>query len=146
MGTVMLPCLSEFLTYFVSRIRTDVDKFSDIEISALMFHGYSLTEHLLFNRNRADWAPLDAEPFHFRSPEANINLDWTTLSPRRQCYRTDKEFTGQLELARHLRASDSRIAIWRQFRRFCNRWRRGAFFELEAMGLLGQPRPAAKRQ
>ena len=106
MGTVTLPCLSEFLTYFVSRIRTDLDKFSDIEISALMFHGYSLTEHLLLHRNRADWAPLDAEPFHFRSHEANINLDWTTLSPRHQCYRHDKEFPGQLELARHLQASD----------------------------------------
>lgn len=143
-GYSPLPCLSEFLTSFVSRIRTDLDRFSPIEISVLMFHGYSLTEHVLFNRDRADWAPLDAEPFRFHSAEADINLDWATLSPRHQCHGDSEEFPRQVEIARHLQASDLLIGVWRSFRRFCNRWRRGASFELEVMGLRDQPRPAGQ--
>lgn len=145
-GYAPLPCLSTFLTYFASRIRTDLDKFSPIEISTLMFHGYSLTEHVLFNRDRADWAPLDAEPFRFHTSEADINLDWATLSPRHQCYGDSEEFLRQVEISRHLQASDSRIGVWRNFRRLCNRWRRGASFELEVMGLRGQPHPVAQRR
>lgn len=143
-GTKPIPRLSEFLTPFVKRIRTDLDKFSHTEISALMFHGYSLTEHLLSSRDLEDWVPIDAEPFRFHSADANLKIDWATISPSRTCSYGDKEFPLQLDIARHLQASDSRIAVWRYVRRFCNRWRWVGFFEAEAMGLRGQPRPVSR--
>ncbi len=41
--------LPDEMTRHLARLRTDFDSFSDVEIAALMYHGYTLVNHRVFN-------------------------------------------------------------------------------------------------
>jgi predicted acylesterase/phospholipase RssA len=81
----------------VASIRTDLDSFSEIEISALMFHGYSLIDHCL-RAYHPDWIPQPPPAACFKSQAKGISIDWKALN-------SDEE----AKYERHLRASGSRI-------------------------------------
>ena len=100
-----LPVLPRQLHKPIANIRTDLDRFSDIEISALMYHGYTLIHHCLKGYNKR-WIPnKDAEPkFHCGLP--GIDIDWPNLSDE-----------ALARYANHLSASGSRIACWRYLQR-----------------------------
>ena len=101
--------IPEELMRLVAAIRTDLDRFSDIEISALMLHGYSLIDHYLgkYNANWYSNVPLN---FDFLSPaflrffkvSGPDNLRTIVIDPKLGCY---------------LRISKSRVWLWRVFLR-----------------------------
>ena len=100
-----VPHLPAKLHGAVASIRTDLDRFSDIEISALMYHGYTLIDHALMGYNK-HWIPNKNSESRFHCGIAGIDIDWSKLP--------DDEFQ---HYANHLTASDSRFAIWRYLRR-----------------------------
>jgi len=115
--TPELPRLPEALVPLVARVRTDLDRFSDIEISALMFHGYTLIDHCL-RAYHPGWLPVNTPPPQFEAAEPHVRIQWTTLGPNDiERYR------------RHLEVSHSRALAWRWLRRrwlSLEAWFRGA--------------------
>lgn len=100
--------LDERLIDAVARIRTDLDGFSPIEISALMFHGYTVIDHCL-RAYRQDWLAELGGPLpdlDFRSAVEEINIPWAAMAP-----------SEALVYLHHLRASQSRSWILRWLRR-----------------------------
>ncbi len=98
--------LPEELLPLVAAIRTDLDRFSTIEVSALMFHGYTMIDHCLRSYQR-ELYPEDAPPLRFTLPPGGLFADWSNPTPE--------------EIARaavHLRFSSSRSGWWRRLRRW----------------------------
>lgn len=89
----------------IANIRTDLDRFSDIEISALMYHGYTLIDHCLKGYNKR-WIPNKDAEQKFHCGLAGIDIDWPNLS--------DETLA---RYANHLSASGSRIACRRYLQR-----------------------------
>ena len=101
--------LPEALVPYIAGVRTDLDRFSAIEISALMFHGYSVIDHCI-RAYRPDWITNSSPALNFRPTIEDLFINWSTLS------------SGEVaRIARHLDVSDSRIFIWRILRRYLNR-------------------------
>jgi hypothetical protein len=100
-----VPRLPETLIPKVASVRTDLDRFSLKEISALMFHGYSSIDHCL-RAYRSDWLPPAPQPFNFTFPGEGIFQDWAAP--------TDEEIRNA---ACHLSVSGSRSGVWRRFYR-----------------------------
>jgi hypothetical protein len=76
-----VPCLSELLMHYAARVRTDLDRFSNLEISALMFHGYSVAElALLRNTQSRGWIEKEIPKPTFRSADAGTNILWEAIS------------------------------------------------------------------
>lgn len=97
--------LPEELLPLVAAIRTDLDRFSPIEISALMFHGYTMIDHCLRAYQR-ELYPDDAPPLDFTLLPGGVFADWSNPTPE--------------EIARaaaHLRVSSSRSELWRRLSR-----------------------------
>src|SRR5262249_55874346 len=117
--------LSKILTHLVARIRTDLDRFSNKEISALMFHGYTCLDASL-RKHSEDWVPPGAPEAKFHSADEGVNFDWADWSTDFQETKTHTSFV------RHLHASNSRNSLWRQLCRFRNRWRDIKSFDDEA--------------
>ena len=97
--------LPDSLVRFVASIRTDLDRFSEIEISALMFHGYTVIDHCI-RAYQPHWLPEPPPELRFSSPVKEICINWPELSTP--------------ELVRclsHLAMSDSRVKWYRSLRR-----------------------------
>ncbi|HUP63026.1 MAG TPA: patatin-like phospholipase family protein [Thermoanaerobaculia bacterium] len=93
--------LPEELLPLVAAIRTDLDRFSKIEISALMFHGYTMIDHCLRVYQR-ELYPADAPPLRFTLPPGGVFANWSNPTPE--------------EIARaaaHLQVSSARSGLWR---------------------------------
>jgi NTE family protein len=95
----------------VARIRTDLDGFSPIEISILMFHGYTIVDHCIRSYHN-EWIAASVPPLRFRSCIQDVNIVWSELSPAE---------TGTKMC--HLVASDSRSKSWRALQRCWFLWR-----------------------
>jgi NTE family protein len=94
---------------YVSTIRTDLDTFSLVEISALMFHGYTLIDHCL-STVQPGLLPEAPPPLQFSFPAGGLFRDWDNPTP------------GEIERARkHLSVSGSRLGTWRQIYRLLKR-------------------------
>ncbi len=105
-GKQRLP--AELIPY-VSTIRTDLDVFSRVEISALMFHGYTLIDHCL-STVQPGLLPEAPPPLKFSFPTGGVFRDWD--NPTRQ----------EIERAeRHLSVSGSRLGTWRLIYRLLKR-------------------------
>lgn len=98
-----VSCLPKQNHPSVARIRTDLDGFSWIEISALMYHGYTLIDHSLYGSQR-NWI-RKMVPSAFRSSVEKVNIDWADR---------DKNVTRLI----HLLASGSRSFLLRTARRW----------------------------
>ena len=96
------PRLPDDLIPPVSAVRTDLDRFSKEEISALMFHGYTLTDHCL-RAYLPNWINLK-ERSNFKSAVKYLNIDWNSVAQSKR-YLT------------YLDASDSHFLIWRDVKR-----------------------------
>jgi hypothetical protein len=97
----LIPC--------VSTIRTDLDTFSLVEISALMFHGYTVIDHCL-STVQPGLLPQAPPPLKFHFPGGGMFEDWD--NPTRE----------EIERAwRHLSVSGSRLGTWRRIYRFMKR-------------------------
>lgn len=97
--------LPEELLPLVAAIRTDLDRFSTIEVSALMFHGYTMIDHCL-RSYQSELYPADAPPLRFTVPPGGAFEDWSNP--------TAEEIA---RAAAHLRFSSSRSGWWRRLRR-----------------------------
>ena len=127
--------MTEALCRFLAGIRTDLDRFSDVEISSLMFLGYNNVQMELYNAprfNHGKYRDLSLEKlssppreFRFHSCDARICLDWMGMTTGLDHREMEDK---QLGIMRHLEASDSRFALWRRFRRFRNKWRKQVYF------------------
>jgi NTE family protein len=105
-GKQRLP--AELIPY-VSTVRTDLDHFSLVEISALMFHGYTLIDHCI-STVQPGLLPETAPPLKFSFPAGGVFQDW------------DNPSTRDIERARrHLSVSGSRLGIWRLVYRLLKR-------------------------
>ena len=94
---------------YVSSIRTDLDTFSLVEISALMFHGYTLIDHCL-RTVQPGLLPETPLPLKFSFPAGGLFRDW------------DNPTQQEIERAgRHLSVSGSRVGAWRVLYRLLNR-------------------------
>ena len=100
-----MPYLPSELHRAVANIRTDLDRFSDIEISALMYHGYTLIDHCLQGYNKR-WIPNKNEEAMFQCAVPEMQIDWPNLLAEEQAVYDN-----------HLAASGSRFAVWRALRR-----------------------------
>ncbi len=96
-----LPRLPEFLVPFVASTRTDLDRFSPEEISALMFHGYTTIDHCLW-AYRNDWLPQPQPSSNFSWSRKGVFRDWNAPTPEET-----------VAAARHLAVSSSRLGLWR---------------------------------
>ncbi len=103
--------LPETLVSFVSSIRTDLDKFSAIEISALMFHGYTIIDHCI-RAYQPEWLPEQSAPLRFSSRVAAICINWEGLTAQER-----------VDYVSHLAVSDSRVGFYRPLRRAWFRWK-----------------------
>ena len=90
-----------------------------------MFHGYTCLDASL-RRHSNDWVPPGAPEPKFHSADEGVNIDWADWSTDFQETKTHTSFV------RHLHASNSRNALWRQLCRFKNRWRGIKSFDDEA--------------
>jgi NTE family protein len=98
--------LPEKLIPYVSTIRTDLDSFSMQEISALMFHGYTMIDHCL-STYQAELLPASPPPLNFDFPTGGIFKDW------------DKPTEEEIDRAiAHLSVSTSPFGAWRRLYRF----------------------------
>jgi predicted acylesterase/phospholipase RssA len=61
----------------LSSVRTDLNRFSAVEISTLMFHGYTTIDHCL-RANHPDWIATEA-PLNFSSVVRDIDIKWGEL-------------------------------------------------------------------
>jgi hypothetical protein len=103
------PRLPKPLQRFVAGIRTDLDRFTPLEIATLMYHGYTLIDNAL-RVYRPTWMTA-TPPQAFRSVVRDIDdIQWTGLDSKQVADR-----------ARYLDASDSRSALARVVRRVRNR-------------------------
>lgn len=100
-----LPVLPRELHKPIANIRTDLDRFSEIEISALMYHGYTLIDHCLKGYNKR-WIPNKDADSRFHCDLPGIDIDWPNLS--------DEALANYVN---HLSASGSRVACWRYLQR-----------------------------
>jgi hypothetical protein len=91
---------------FVASIRTDLDRFSAVEISALMFHGYTIIDHCI-RAYQPLWIQEAWPPLQFVSPVSEI-FDWWAISD-----------SDRVRHISHLSMSDSRLAWYRRLKR---RW------------------------
>jgi predicted acylesterase/phospholipase RssA len=115
-------CLSELLMRHVALMRTDFDRFSDVEISILMFHGYSVVEQtLLENARTRRWLEKRTPEAAFHSADANITWDPIPMKGGKPV--DEMAARRQTEILRHIEPSDSRCALVRRIRRFRNRRR-----------------------
>jgi hypothetical protein len=103
--------LSRPLIPLVARIRTDLDRFSAIEIVSLFLHGY-----MSIDRSVAAYMPnwLPAEP-----PDYSFD----SASPAVSAWLNDQSFYAGVDAQAHLYMSYSRIAWYRSIRRLLLRWR-----------------------
>ena len=86
---------------YVSTIRTDLDSFSLKEISALMFHGYTLIDNCV-RAYQNQLLPKVLPPLKFAFPPGGIFSDW------------DNPTQEEIEKAKaHLAVSSSRFGTWR---------------------------------
>jgi NTE family protein len=105
-GKQRLP--AELIPY-VSTIRTDLDTFSLVEISSLMFHGYTLIDHCL-STVQPGLLPEAPPPLRFSFPTGGVFRDWDNPIPK------------EIERARrHLSVSGSRLGMWRLLYRLLKR-------------------------
>ena len=103
------PRLPQRLIPLVASVRTDLDRFSSEEISALMFHGYITIDHCVW-AYRSDWLPPSPPPSNFTYPGKGVFRDWN--SP------TQDE---TIAAAHHLSVSRSRFGLWRILYRLVKR-------------------------
>jgi len=104
------PRMSDKLHPALAYIRTDLDRFTNVEISALMYHGYTSIDHCLASY-QPYWLPDQLPPLKFGSAIAEINRDWAGMSPE--------------VLQNHLRyliGSTHRFRFKRWLRRHVSRW------------------------
>ncbi len=114
--------LPEAIQPLLQSIRTDLDRFTALEISALMFHGYTLVDTEIVGTgadygivqngtipgggNKRPWSAqawiAPAVSLKFESAESEINIDWANLNEQ------DKR-----RYAGHLFVSRSRVFLWR---------------------------------
>jgi hypothetical protein len=97
--------LSKSLTQLVSAIRTDLDRFSSTEISALMFHGYTSVDQALKDDMKGLKRRRISLKFESAVPELN-DIKWNELTSGERARYTN-----------HLLASSIRFAAWRWFKR-----------------------------
>jgi NTE family protein len=120
---VTTPCLSEQLMHYVAQIRTDLDQFSNVEISILMFHGYSVVEQAIrYDARTREWLARTTSAAAFRSADARTNIPWSTITNSRDQPKDDLMKQRQIKVLRHIEPSCSWFLLWRQIRRFRNRW------------------------
>ncbi|WHZ16049.1 MAG: hypothetical protein OJF52_002897 [Nitrospira sp.] len=105
--------LPDELIPYVAAIRTDLNRFSAIEVSALMFHGYTVIDHSI-RTHQPDWIPQHAPDLNFHSVVKEVDIHGNQL--------TAEEHILRYHL--HLAASDSRSSLARLLRRILYRWRR----------------------
>lgn len=98
------------LSQMLARVRTDVDRFSSIEISALMYHGYTVADQCL-RRFQPRWIPLSDVPAAFKTADGDTNINWTALE--------SDVLKAYLE---HLAPSHSHWFIYRCFYRLARPW------------------------
>jgi predicted acylesterase/phospholipase RssA len=91
----------------VATIRTDLDRFSDVEMFALFSHGYSLIDACLRRRDH-EWITRDV-PFDCTMNSVPV-INWTELGEEKRNY-----------YARYLAASDFRNRLLRWFIRLASR-------------------------
>ena len=104
-GSQRLP---EALVPYVGAIRTDLDSFSLIEVSALMFHGYTSIDQCL-RTYQPHLMPDDPPPLRFQFPRG-IFADYD--------HPTEQEIARAIA---HLKVSGSRFGLWRRlYRRMHN--------------------------
>jgi predicted acylesterase/phospholipase RssA len=73
--------LPKSLCRVISRVRTHVDAFTPLELSALMFHGYTQIDHCLRAYHK-EWILEDA-PLNFQSAVPQLNeIKWIGLSKK----------------------------------------------------------------
>src|SRR5205823_595304 len=90
----------------LAAVRTDLDRFSKIEISALMFHGYTLIDNCLQQYHKADGWVDKFPPLRFSVSAQMSQIDWANLdADRLRSYE------------RHLDASSSPFSVWRTAKR-----------------------------
>ncbi|BCH23245.1 hypothetical protein MesoLjLb_30300 [Mesorhizobium sp. L-8-3] len=104
-----LPRLPEPLIPFVASIRTDLDRFTSEEISALMFHGYTTIDHCLW-AYRNDWLAQPQPPSSFTWSGKGIFRNWNAPTQ-----------AETIAAARHLSVSSSRLGPWRALHRLLKR-------------------------
>jgi len=91
----------------VANIRTDLDSFSEVEIAALMFHGYTLIDHCL-SAFQPHLLPETSPPLKFSLKEEFTHWGEFWDNP------SDHEIA---RVAGHLSVSGSRSRVWRWFGR-----------------------------
>jgi predicted acylesterase/phospholipase RssA len=138
------PCLSELLMDYVARIRTDLDRFSSIEISILLFHGYSVVDQAL--HRGAVWYGRRQRKSSFHSADPHTDIAWETISTSRNWPDDAATAAKQREILRHIEPSDSRSSIWRALRRLRNRWRSVGYFWDEAIKMPRAVKRAVVRE
>jgi hypothetical protein len=117
------PCLSEQLMHYVAQIRTDLDRFSNVKISILMFHGYSVVEQAIrYEARTRGWLGGRTPAAAFRSADTGTDIPWATITRMRDWPEDDLMKKRQTAILRHIEPSCSRFLLWRQIRRFRNRW------------------------
>lgn len=89
---------------FVASIRTDLDRFSAVEVSALMFHGYTIIDHCIRGYQPL-WVQQAWPPLQFASPVSEI-FDWWAISS-----------SDRVRHISHLSMSDGRLAWYRSLKR-----------------------------
>jgi hypothetical protein len=100
--------LPEALIPLVAGIRTDLDTFSLTELSALMFHGYTMIDHCL-RAYQPHLLPEEMPPLAFRFPFPGLFADWSRP--------TESEIATA---SKHLTVSGSRVGLWRRLYRRIN--------------------------
>jgi NTE family protein len=105
-GRARLP---KHLCPFVARIRTHLDAFTPLELSALMFHGYTQIDHCLREYHN-DWILKDA-PLKFQSSVAHLNnINWIELSKKEiRAYAKELQFSHLGPVQRRFRQFIERI-------------------------------------
>ena len=136
-----IPALPPTIRWFLARVRTDLDRFSPMEVLTLMAHGYAATQHQVSTLNLEDGGHI-AKPFQFHSTDSRTEIDWVNLM--KPGAEDGKWSAEMLFILRHLEASNSRNSTVRAMRRYLNRRRPPAFFGFAAMGLSDQPREIRK--
>jgi predicted acylesterase/phospholipase RssA len=98
--------LPEKLLPLIASIRTDLDQFSRTEISALMFHGYTMIDHGL-RAYQPNLLPDEMPPLAFTFLGPGLFADWSNPA--------EEEIE---RAAKHLSVSGSRLGIVRRLSRW----------------------------
>lgn len=112
-----------WLKVVTSRIRTDLDQFSALEISALMCQGYDEIGTAI-ERDHPEWI-VNKVPAHFAATVKDTDIAWDTLDEHTLMRHAD-----------YLDASGSRSMLYRFVRRSIASLRRSPTFDISELEKL----------